>query len=144
MIKDNKIDVSLWEKDRYEDYYELTFTTTLNKILLAKEDIIKSSKYKIQTNNSTKFKIVDIKDLGNDNYDFIIRTEGSKPAPGKVTITYPIVTPEWVTASNFEDIGIPADSTTYGISYLINGVSKAFENTSKKNNNYFTINIILE
>lgn len=144
MINDNKIDVSLWKEERDGDYYEFTFTTTLDKVLLAKDDIIKSSKYKIQTNNSTKFKIVDIQDLGNDNYDFIIRTKESKPAPGKVTITYPIVTPEWVTASNFEDRGIPTDSTTYGISYLINGVSKAFENTSKKNNNYFTINIILE
>ncbi len=40
--------------------------------------------------------------------------------------------------------GIPADSTTYGISYLINGVSKAFKDASENDNNYFTINIKLK
>ena len=146
MIKDGKIHVSEWKKDRHKDFYEFSFTTKLNDILLPENDILETSKYIVQSNNSTTYNIAKIeKDkYEEDKYKYTIRTNGSKPAPGELTISYPIITPEWVNASNFEGNGIPNDSTTYGVSYLINGVSKAFEDNSKKNNNYFTININFE
>lgn len=144
MIKDNKIHVSYWNASRHGDYYEFVFTTKLDNVLLQKEEILKKHNYEIHSSNSTKFQIIKIEDLANDTYEFTMRTNESKPAPGNVTISYPIITPEWVEESNFEGNGLPLDSTTYGISYLINGVSKSFENTSNMNNNYFNINIVLE
>ena len=143
LIKGDEIHVSKWKKNRHEDFYEFSFTTKLNNVLLSKYNIVDVSTYKIETTTTTKYIIHEIKGLGEDAYKFTIRTIDSKPAPGCLTVSYPIVTPEWVAASNFEGNGVPADSTTYGVSYLINGVSKAFENSSKNNNNYFTIKINL-
>lgn len=142
-IKGNKMHVSKWRKDRRGGFYEFTFTTKLNKVLLSKDSIVDASNYKIETTTATEYEIHDIEDLGEDTYKFTVRTVNSKPAPGQLTISYPIITPEWVAASNYESDGVPADSTTYGVSYLINGVSKAFADTSKNNNNYFTITINL-
>lgn len=144
MIEGNIIHVSKWDRKRNENFYEFEFTTKLDKVLLTKDDIINTSSYNVKTNNSSKYKIFNIEELGNDKYKFTIRTSGSNPAPGKITISYPITIPTWVEKSNFEGNGLPSDSTTYGVSYLINGVSKAFENTSKNNNNYFNITINLE
>ena len=144
MIEGNKIHVSKWDRKRNENFYEFEFTTKLDKVLLTKDDIINTYSYNVKTNNSSKYIIFNIKELGNDKYKFTIRTSDSNPAPGKITISYPIVIPTWVEKSNFEGNGLPSDSTTYGESYLINGVSKAFENTSKNNNNYFNITINLE
>lgn len=144
MIENNKIHVSHWKENRHGNYYEFVFTTKLSDVLVKKEDIIKPSNYNIYASNSTKFKIVDIENIEDETYKFTVRTDGSKPSPGKIKISYPIITPEWVARSNFEGNGLPLDSTTYGVSYLINGVSKSFKNTSNNNNNYFNINIILE
>lgn len=142
-IEGTKMHVSKWGKDQRGGFYEFTFTTKLNKVLLSKDSIVAVSNYKIETTTSTKYEIHKIEDLGEDTYEFTIRTIDSKPAPGQLTISYPIITPEWVAASNYESDGVPADGTTYGVSYLINGVSKAFADTSKNNNNYFTITINL-
>lgn len=136
--------VSRWDKVRHEDYYEFTLTANMKDVLLTDNEILTKSDYKIQTNNSSKYRIASITSKGNDEYEFTIQTSGTNPSPGELTITYPITTPEWVAASNFTGTGIPADSTTYGVSYLIDGVSRAFENASKNKFNYFEININLE
>ena len=56
-----------------------------------------------------------------------------KPAPGVVSIVYvqPEL-PEWVEKSNFTGTGIPKDSTTLGVKYLIGGVYDAYHNLSNK------------
>ena len=144
MIKNNEILVSKWEKDVREDFFEFEFETTLDNLLLKEEDLQNISNYIISSNTSTQYIIKSIDRIGEDNYKFTIRTNGSKPSPGELKIFYPIIIPEWVVKSNYMGNGIPADSTTYGISYLINGVSKAFKDASENDNNYFTINIKLK
>lgn len=142
MIKDGNICVSKWKKDRYGDFYELSFVARLDEVLLSKEKILDVSRYNIQTDNSTKYEIVNIEEDRSEDYSykFTIRSVDSNPAPGRLRISYPIQTPGWVAKSNFEGSGIPPYGTTFGVSYLIEGVAKAFENTSK-NNNFFVINI---
>lgn len=144
MINGKNIKVSEWGKRRNKDYYEFALKTKLDHIILNEKDIINTSKYVVSTNTSTQYIIQAIDNEGEDKYKFTIMTKDSKPSPGMLKIAYPIEVPQWVEASNYVGNGIPADSTTYGVSYLINGVGKAFENISKNNNNYFTINIKLE
>ena len=74
-----------------------------------------------------------------DFYKIRIATE--KPAPGTLEIAYKIMRPDWIDDYSFEGAGLPKDSTTYGIKYLIGGVYDAFYN---KSNKYFNINITLK
>lgn len=136
--------VSKWEKARREDYYEFTVTANMKDILLTDEEILLTSNYNIHSSNSSKYKIEKINKKDDDKYEYVIRTDGTAPAPGEIIINYPINTPTWVELSNFEGNGIPADSTTYGVSYLINGVNKAFRDISKEKYNYFEIKLNIE
>ena len=136
--------VSKWDKVRHEDYYEITLTANMKDVLLTDNEILSYSNYRIQTNNSSKYRIDKISKTDDDEYTFTIQTNGTNPSPGELTITYPITTPQWVAASNFTGTGIPADSTTYGVSYLIDGVNKAFKDVSKNKFNYFEIKLNLE
>lgn len=116
----------------------------MKDVLLTDNEILSKSNYRIQTNNSSKYIIDKISKTDDDEYKFTIQTNGTNPSPGELTITYPIITPQWVAASNFTGTGIPADSTTYGVSYLIDGVNKAFKDVSKNKFNYFEIKVNLE
>lgn len=136
--------VSKWDKVRHEDYYEITLKANMKDVLLTDNEILSKSNYRIQTNNSSKYIIDKISKTDDDEYKFTIQTNGTNPSPGELTITYPIITPQWVAASNFTGTGIPADSTTYGVSYLIDGVNKAFKDVSKNKFNYFEIKVNLE
>lgn len=136
--------VSKWDKVRYGNYYEFTLNANMKDVLLTADEILTQSNYRIQTNNSSKYKIASISQISDDEYKFIIQTDGTKPSPGELIITYPITTPQWVAASNFTGTGLPTDSTTYGVAYLINGVNKAFKNVSKNKFNYFEIKLKLE
>lgn len=146
MISSDKktIFVSKWNEERHQDYYEIKLSANLHDILLTEDALTTTSAYKLKSSNSTVYEIFNIEKKDADNYVFRIRTVNSKPAPGILQICYPVTTPSWVDASNFNGTGIPSDSTTYGISYLINGVTKAFKDVSNNNYNYFDVKLNLE
>lgn len=143
ITKDKKrIYVSKWNAVRHENYYEFVVEIDLSNSLLTKNEILNKTCYKITSNTSAIYNIVKIESSDGKKYKYTIRTK--KPSPGIITIQYPIQTPVWVAESNFEGSGLPSDSTTLGIKYLIDGVSKAFNDVSKNKYNYFEININLE
>lgn len=144
MITEDKkgIIVSKWDAERHKDFYEFSAEIDLVNSLLSEKDILNKSCYNTTSNTSANYKIVRIEPTTDGKYKYTIRTD--KPSPGILTIQYPMQTPAWVAQSNFEGSGIPSDSTTFGIKYLIDGVSKAFNDASGNKSNYFEININLE
>ena len=109
--------------------------------MLDKNAIVDISKYKVAATSSSMYQLKEITPLKDGKYEFTIRTQ--KPSPSKLLISYPISTPQWVNDSNFSGSGIPSDSTTLNIKYLIDGVSKAFTN-SGNNVDYFRIEVELK
>ena len=138
--KDGSIIVKEWDKDRNPVCgtvsYSFGIEADMSNLVLSTEDLLNIDNYSL----SPGYKIVDIRNQSESVYDFIISTE--KPSPGKITLSYGIPElPEWVVKSNYEGSGIPSDSTTLGVKYLIEGVYDAF---NKKGNKYFAIDIILK
>ena len=129
MVKDNSIIVSEWDKDRNRDAttYSTTIELDLSSIILSKEDICNTNNYTI-TNG---YRIESIEDKENCIYCYRVST--NKPSPGVISIEYTQQDlPEWVEKSNFTGTGIPKDSTTLGVKYLIGGVYDAYHNISNK------------
>ena len=138
---DGSIIVEEWDKDRNSVRgtisYSFLIEADMSNIILSNEELLKSDNYSI----SEGYEIVDISNKSESIYDYVIST--SKPSPGKISLSYGIPElPEWVVKSNYEGNGIPSDSTTLGVKYLIEGVYDAFNN--KSDNNYFTIDINLK
>ena len=138
---DGSIKVEEWNKDRNpvrgDVSYSLLIEADMSNIILSNEELLNSGNYSI----SEGYEIVDISNKTESIYDFIISTR--KPSPGKITLSYEIPElPEWVVKSNYEGSGIPSDSTTLGVKYLIEGVYDAYNN--RRDNNYFTIDINLK
>lgn len=143
ITKDKKgIWVSKWDSERRKDYYEFVVEMDLSNSLLAEGKILDATCYQITSNTSAKYEIVKIEPGKDKRYKYTIRT--NRPSPGGVTIQYPIQTPVWVAKSNFDGNGLPSDSTTFRVKYLIDGVSKAFKDVSGNKSNYFEININLK
>ena len=139
--EDRSIKVKEWNKDRNsvrgDVSYSLLIEADMSNIILSNEELLDSGNYSL----SEGYEIVDISNKSESIYDYIITT--SKPSPGKISLSYGMPElPEWVVKSNFEGNGIPSDSTTLGVKYLIEGVYDAFNN--KRDNNYFTIDINLK
>ena len=109
----------------------------MSNIILSNEELLNSGNYSL----SEGYEIIDISNNTESIYDYFIST--SKPSPGNISLSYGIPElPEWVVKSNYEGSGIPSDSTTLGVKYLIEGVYDAYNN--KRDNNYFTIDINLK
>ena len=129
MVEDNSIIVKEWDKDRNRNAttYSTTIELNLSKIILSKEDICNINNYSI----TEGYWIESIKELKNDIYAYHVLT--NKPSPGVISIEYILrELPEWVEKSNFTGAGIPKDSTTLGVKYLIGGVYDAYNNLSNK------------
>lgn len=129
MVEDNSIIVSEWDKDRRRDAttYSTTIELNLSRIILTKEDLCNTNNYAI-TNG---YRIESIEEKENGIYSYRVST--NKPSPGTITIEYiQLDLPEWVEKSNFTGAGIPKDSTTLGVKYLIGGVYDAYHNLSNK------------
>ena len=129
MVEDNSIIVKEWDKDRSRDAttYSTTIELNLSKIILTKEEICNADNYSV-TNG---YRIVSIEEKENGIYSYYVST--NKPAPGVVTIEYAQHDlPEWVEKSNYTGTGVPKDSTTLGVKYLIGGVYDAYHNLSNK------------
>lgn len=129
MVEDNSIIVSEWDKDRNRDAttYSTTIELNLSRIILTKEDICNTNNYAI-TNG---YRIESIEEKENCTYSYRVST--NKPSPGIISIEYiQQDLPEWVEKSNFTGTGIPMDSTTLGVKYLIGGVYDAYHNLSDK------------
>lgn len=139
MIDHHSIKLSKWDKKTHKEYYELKVIVDLQKIMLDETDILDISQYSLQTRNNSIFTIASIDKAGNGKYEFTIRTK--RPSPGTLTISRPMTTAKWIEKSNYTGTGIPTDSTTLNISYLINGVSKAFQDVSSGKANYFEFEV---
>ena len=138
--KNGDIIVKEWDKDRNpvrnNVSYSFKIEADMSNLVLSNEDLLNIDNYSI----SPGYEIVDISLQSGSIFDYIIST--GKPSPGKVSLSYGIpALPEWVEKSNFEGSGIPSDSTTLGVKYLIEGVYDAF---NKKGNKYFAIDINLK
>lgn len=136
-IKDNCIIVKQWEKER-DGKYRMEVKVNMANVVLPKEYLLTKSKYKIASTSGSKYSVDSIQNHG-DEYIFTIST--SKPSPGDITLSYGMKMPKWVERYNYEDSGLPADSTTFGIKHLIGGVYDAYINSG---NNYFTFTIKLQ
>ena len=110
----------------------------MSNLVLSNEELLDKDNYSL----NSEYEIVDITNKSESIYVFRIST--SKPTPGKnIRLSYGMSElPEWVLKSNYEGNGIPSDSTTLGVKYLIEGVYDAYNN--RKNNSYFTIEIVLK
>ena len=129
MIEDNSIIVKEWDKDRNRDAttYSTTIELNLSKIILAKEVICDTNNYSI----TDGYTIVSIQEKENGIYTYRVST--NKPSPGVLSIEFTLYNlPDWVEKSNFTGAGIPKDSTTLGVKYLIGGVYDAYHNISNK------------
>lgn len=129
MVKDNSIIVKEWDKDRNRKpiTYSTTIELNLSKIILAKEDVCNTNNYSI----TEGYWIESIEEQNNNIYTYRVST--NKPSPGVISIEYTLKElPEWVEKSNFTGTGIPKDSTTLGVKYLIGGVYDAYHNLSNK------------
>lgn len=150
MVDDNCIVVKEWDKDRQRSgglfsscspdrtssTYSVNIDMDMSKVILPKEEICNIAKYQI-TNG---YSIESINNKKGEIYSFKIFT--AKPAPGQLSIAYlQQEMPEWIFKSNFIGKGIPSDSTTLGVKYLIEGVYDAYKN---KSDAVFETNIILK
>lgn len=139
--KDGSIKVKEWNKDRNpvrgEVSYSLLIEANMSNIVLPNEELLNKDNYSLNTG----YELVDIRKISDSIYDYIVST--NKPSPGNIRLSYEIPElPKWVINSNYEGNGIPSDSTTLGVKYLIEGVYDAFNN--KTNNEYFSIDIVLK
>lgn len=130
--------VKEWDKDRSSNKYVADLFVDLSDILLDEHSLMDKEHYYVNSSSNSTYIINDITKV-NNRYKFTIST--SKPAPGNLEIIYKLEEPEWVNKYNFECVGLPKDSTTYGIKYLIEGVFDAFHNQSE---DYFNFNITLQ
>ncbi len=129
MVEDNSIIVSEWDKDRNRNAttYSTMIELNLSKIILTKEEICNTANYAI-TNG---YRIESVEEKENGIYCYRVST--NKPSPGVISIEYTQQNlPKWVEKSNFIGTGIPKDSTTLGVKYLIGGVYDAYHNLSDK------------
>ena len=129
MVEDNSIIVKEWDKDRNRDAttYSTTIELDLSKIILTREEICNTDNYSV----TSGYRIVSIEEKENGIYAYHVST--NKPALGVVSIEYTQQDlPEWVEKSNFTGAGVPKDSTTFGVKYLIGGVYDAYHNLSNK------------
>ena len=132
-----EINVSEWKTDRHENnLYKVDIKGYLSSLILPSSDILDSSKYNVSPKD---FYIDNITQNDNDEYTFKVATK--RPYPCDLVITYSTEFPTWVDTSNFEQTGLPKDSTTYGIKSLIEGASNAYRNNS---NNIFSLKIKLK
>lgn len=104
--------------------------------MLPKSAIQNIENYTLIPNN---YYIDNIQYFSDDEYIYTIATE--HPSPCTLKINYTLDIPEWVITSNYEGTSLPKDSTTYGIKYLIEGVSNAYKN---QNSNIFDIKLIIK
>ena len=130
--------VNKWDVDRYSQKYVADLFVDLSDILLDEYSLKDKEHYFVNSSSSSTYIINDISKV-NNRYKFNIST--SKPSPGDLEIIYKLEEPEWVNKYNFEGVGLPKDSTTYGIKYLIGGVFDAFHNKSE---DYFKFHITLQ
>ena len=146
MIDGNAIIVEEWDKKRGRGFscsnpgdseeYIVKVEVDLRSVVLSEEEIVNDNNYII----SEGYKINSINREQEEKYVFTISTQ--HPSPGILKIDYSLDNlPQWVEKSNFSGTGIPQDSTTLGIKYLITGVYDAYHNTSK---DYFSIRIELK
>ena len=138
---DGAILVKKWNRDRNsvrgEVSYSFVIEADMSNIILSNEELLNSENYSL----SHGYEIVDISKKSDSIYVYSISTR--KPSPGIFSLSYGIPElPEWVVKSNYEGSGIPSDSSTLGVKYLIEGVYDAFNN--KKNNMYFKIDVNLK
>ena len=138
---DGSILVKEWGKDHNPVHgkvsYSFLIETNMSNVVLSNEELLNKDNYSL----SSGYEIVEISNISDSIYDFIIST--SKPSPGNICLSYGIPKlPKWIIKSNYEGNGIPSDSTTLGVKYLIEGVYDAFNN--KNNSSYFSINIVLK
>ena len=141
-ISGNKLHINRWNSNN-RGVYEFKFTVSLADVLLEESDITNPEKYLVSTDNNSIYTIENIEQIGKDEYRFTIHTR--RPAPGDISISYPINIPDWVRESNFEGSGIPDDGQTYCVAYLIEGVNNAFRNAAgNEKYNYFELKIKTE
>lgn len=139
--EDGSVIVKEWDKDRNSVRgnvsYSLLIEADMSNIVLSNEELLNVSNYSL----SKGYELVNISQKSESLYCYNIST--NKPSPGKICLSYGIPKfPEWVVRSNYEGSGIPSDSTTLGVRYLIEGVYDAFNN--KISNKYFSIDIVLK
>ena len=139
--RDGSVKVEDWDKDRNsirgEVSYSLEFTADMSNVILSDDELLNVDNYSI----NKEYDIISVENISESKFYYKIIT--TKPSPGIVRISYLIPElPEWVIKSNYEGKGIPSDSTTLGVKYLIEGVYDAFCN--KKNNKYFSFDIVLK
>lgn len=141
-ISGNKLHIKKWNSNN-RGVYEFKFTVSLSDVLLKESEITNIDNYNISANNTSEYTINNIERIREDEYRFTIHT--MRPAPGDITISFPIDIPEWVQESNFEGSGIPDDGKTYCVAYLIEAVDKAFKDAAGQDNyNYFELKIKAE
>ena len=142
MVEGNSIIVKEWDKDRgqsggilqscspsreNEVRYSTNICLDLSKVIRSEEELCDIINYKI----SDRYSIETITKKDTGVYNFKIYT--NNPSPGVISIEYTQQDlPEWVEKSNFTGTGIPKDSTTLGVKYLIGGVYDAYHNLSNK------------
>lgn len=139
--KDGSIKVDDWDKDRNsirgEVSYSLELFADMSSVVLSNDELLNVDNYIA----SKGYEIISVENISESIFYFKIIT--NKPSPGIVRIAYMMPKlPEWIDKSNYEGNGIPVDSTTLGVKYLIEGVYDAFCN--KKNNKYFSFDIVLK
>jgi hypothetical protein len=131
------LNVKHWQEDRYEsDVYKVDLKVSTKNLMLPKSAIQNIENYTLIPNN---YYIDNIQYFSDDEYIYTIATE--HPSPCTLKINYTLDIPEWVITSNYEGTSLPKDSTTYGIKYLIEGVSNAYKN---QNSNIFDIKLIIK
>lgn len=140
MVDGNSIIVKEWNKDRNRSVgllegcsstensasYSVNIELDLSSIIISKEDICNKDKYRITDGYSINM----ITNIERDTYNFKITT--GNPAPGKLSIAYlQQAMPKWIDKSNYTGTGVPKDSTTLGVKYLIEGAFDAYNNKTE-------------
>lgn len=129
MVEDDAIIVKEWSKDRNREstIYSLLLEMDMSRVILPKEEICDITKYQV----TEGYSIESISNKEGEVFSYKITT--GKPSPGKLSIAYiQQDLPEWVEKSNYTGTGVPKDSTTLGVKYLIGGVYDAYHNLSNK------------
>lgn len=134
----NQIIVDQWKSERNTRQYSADVIVDLSNTIVHDNDLINKNLYKIESTSSSIYYIDSIIKDG-ERYTFRIQTD--KPSPCNLSISYPLFLPQWVENYSFEGKGLPPDSATYGIKYLIGGVFDAYNQKSK---DYFVFNITLK
>lgn len=140
MVNRNSIIVKEWNKDRNRSVglfegcsptensasYSVNIELDLSNVIISEKDICNINNYQI----TDGYSIDTITKIERDIYDFKITTE--HPSPGKLSIVYlQQEMPTWIDKSNYIGTGVPKDSTTLGVKYLIEGAFDAYKNKSE-------------